>query len=588
MAEYYGAIVIGINQYSKNPKLSNAANDGKEIAEKLRNLKYEVISLIDEKATYDDYVDAEEKIVGLLMEDKIQGVVLYFSGHGFMTDGKDCLVLVDAEDMRVYGGLTAMRKSIKLDEFYGTMRKRGAEKVVAIVDACRSDLSMYKEFDGKDKGISINDNEFGRNTQMPYQTFLAFSTSPKANAKDGTAGHSRYTEALLNEIEIEGLPIEQLFKHIRKKVHQRDDDQLPWENSCLVDEFCFNYGQTNRHYESMYDKSCFSYRTDEVTNEDEIIVRSLLIDGNGNLMGKLSNLKKNMDSNVIFRIGRILTRLIQKGDLEISEILRYNKIVLLTENRQNHLLNGILYGFYFDRKDSLIKADGRDMQILDEIDKLCEHKDFILSVRFIRKELEPFGKDLFYIPGEEMQKVEISIESATEVETEDGYKVWVIKELYVKDEMNDGQITEKTCMDNTELRNAIRDRYLIPLSKIKCQFSERTNRGDLFIWDEIDIADILNDYFVGNCISDMDDICHHYEYVGIDDYYIRHIQKEEDYLRVKGTFSIAAVVYLDSEEEIKSDESIDGTFDIVLENNMFKWAVVNMEDITLDLSKYWK
>lgn len=581
--------MIGINQYSKNPKLNNAANDGKEIAEKLKKLKYEVICLIDEKATYDDYVDAEEKIVGLLMEDKIQGVVLYFSGHGFMTDGKDCLVLADAEDMRVYGGLTAMRKSIKLDEFYGTMRKRGAEKVIAIVDACRSDLSMYKEFDGKDKGISINDNEFGRNTQMPYQTFLAFSTSPKTNAKDGTAGHSKYTEALLNEIEVEELPIEQLFKHIRKKVHQRDDDQLPWENSCLVDEFCFNYGQMNRHYESMYDKSCFSQKTDdEATNEDEIIVRSLLIDGYWNLTGKLSSLKKAMDSNVIFRIGRILIRLIQKGDLGISEILRYNKIGLFTENHQNHLLNGILYGFYFDRNDHVIKADGRDMQILDAIDKLCEHKDFFLSVKFIRKELEPFRKEISYIPGDEMQKVEIEIERATEGETEDGYDVWVIKDLYVKDGTNDGLVTEKTCMDNTELRNAIRDRYLIPLSKIKCQFSERTNREDLFVWDEFDIADILNGYFVGNCISDMDDICHHYEYVGIDDYYIQHIQKDEDYLRVKGTFSIEAIIYLDSEEEIKSDECIDGTFDIVLENNMSKWSVADVEDMTLDLSKYWK
>lgn len=84
----------------------------------------------------------------------------------------------------------------------------------------------------------------------------------------------------------------------------------------------------------------------------------------------------------------------------------------------------------------------------------------------------------------------------------------------------------------------------------------------------------------------MDDICHHYEYVGVDDYYIQHIQKEEDYLRVKGSFLINAVVYLDSEEEIKSDDCVDGTFDIVLENNMSKWSVIDVEDITLNLSKY--
>lgn len=165
------------------------------------------------------------------------------------------------------------------------------------------------------------------------------------------------------------------------------------------------------------------------------------------------------------------------------------------------------------------------MQVLDAIDKLCEHKDFISSVRFIRKELEPFRKELSYIPGEDMQKVEIEIEHATEGKTEDGYDVWIIKELYVKDEMIDVPITEKAVIDNSELRNAIRDRNLIPLSKMKCQFSERTNREDLFIWNEIDIADILDGHFANNCISDLDDIYHHYEYIGINDYYAAYTER---------------------------------------------------------------
>lgn len=114
MAEYYGAIVIGINEYSHNPKLDNAANDAKEIAEKLRGLKYTVFCLIDDEATYDKYVEVEENILGLLLDDKIQGVMLYFSGHGFMTDGKDCLVRCRRYE-NTWGGLTAMRKSIKLE-----------------------------------------------------------------------------------------------------------------------------------------------------------------------------------------------------------------------------------------------------------------------------------------------------------------------------------------------------------------------------------------------------------------------------------------------------------------------------------------
>ena len=121
------------------------------------------------------------------------------------------------------------------------------------------------------------------------------------------------------------------------------------------------------------------------------------------------------------------------------------------------------------------------------------------------------------------------------------------------------------------------------MAKIKCIYSEKVGNDDLFVLDKLDIADILNDYFVGNCISDMDDICHHYEYVGIDDFYIQHLMPEEEYLRVQGTFSIQVVVYLDSEEEIMDDKCIDGEYDMVLDYDNDKWSVVDIDKMKLDL-----
>lgn len=581
MNERYGAIVIGINQYTHNTMLTNAANDGREMARKLEALKYDVICLIDDKATYDDYVEAESYIVGRLMEDKIQGVILYFSGHGFMTDGKDCLVLADAEDMRIHGGMTAMRKSIKLDEFYELMRKRGSEIVIAIVDACRSDLSAYSEYDGEDKGCPNYNIDFGRKTMMPYQTFLAFSTSPKTNAKDGKDGHSKYTKALLEEIETENLPIEQLFKHIRKKVHVSDRDQLPWENSCLVDDFCFNHGQTERHFDSIYDKSCF---TSAVGDRDECLVRSLMMNGKENLLGKLATLKKTLTPLAVFGIGRAIAGLVKQKEIEAVEVLKYNKIGLFTENGTNHLLNGILYGVYFDNEDRLCKPDGREMVILDELDRLFEQKEFDSSVKFIRHEMESFKDEIGYIPGDRnTYKVYLEIESATEDTTEDSHQVWVINDLSIKDETDCLVETGKVCFNIKELRNAIRDQFWIPLAKIKCNYSEKVGNDDLFIFDKLDIADILNDHFVGNCISDMDDICHHYEYVGIDDFYIQHLVPEEEYLRVQGTFSIEVVVYLDDEEEIRDDKCIDGDFDMLLDYDNDKWSVIDIDKLSLDI-----
>jgi len=569
------ALIIGINDYINTdvyPKLHSAVRDAKDVARKLTELKFDVeCSLDDDKDTIHIYWC---NFIETITKNKYDVAVVYFAGHGVIANNYDCLLMKEAIAVNPTTGLLPEGHSLKVQQLITDMRANGDQINILIIDACRHISGI--------RGTTTGD--FGVTSKIPYQTFIAYSTSPGRGAKDGTdTTNSPFAEALLKYIGEENLPIELLFKNIRKEIQNKGIDQLTWENSCLVDDFCFNHGQTDRHYDSIYDKSCF---TSDIGDRDEVLVRTLRMNSKDNLIGKLSDLKKTLDINVIFGAGKAIAGLMKQHEIDASDILKYNKIGLFTGNYQNHLLNGILYGFYFDRKDHLVKADGRDMNILDAIDKLCEHKDFISSVRFIRKELEPYRKELFYIPGEEMKKVEIEIEHATEGNTEDGYDVWVIEKLYVKDEMNDRPITEKTCMDYTELRNAIRDRYLIPLSKLKCQFSKRINREDLFIWDEIDIADILNDYFVDNCISDMDDICHHYEYVGVDDYYIQHIQKEEDYLRVKGSFSINAVVYLDSEEEIKSDDCVDGTFDIVLENNMSKWSVIDVEDITLNLSKY--
>ena len=201
--------------------------------------------------------------------------------------------------------------------------------------------------------------------------------------------------------------------------------------------------------------------------------------------------------------------------------------------------------------------------------------------------MESFKDEIDYIPGDRnTYKVYLEIESATEETTEDNHQVWVIKDMSIKDETDSLPETGKVCFNIKELRNAIRDQFWIPLAKIKCIYSEKVENDDLFVLDKLDIADILNDYFVGNCISDMDDICHHYEYVGIDDFYIQHLMPEEEYLRVQGTFTIQVVVYLDSEEEIMDDKCIDGEYDMVLDYDNDKWSVVDIDKMKLDLPQF--
>lgn len=64
----------------------------------------------------------------------------------------------------------------------------------------------------------------------------------------------------MKHIQTEVLPIEGLFKQIRKEVYETAN-QLPWEHSCLIEDFCFNYGQNNPSFELPYSFEALADKT---------------------------------------------------------------------------------------------------------------------------------------------------------------------------------------------------------------------------------------------------------------------------------------------------------------------------------------
>jgi uncharacterized caspase-like protein len=77
--------------------------------------------------------------------------------------------------------------------------------------------------------------------EAPSGTLVAYSTAPGAIALDGAGSrHSLYTQYLLEQIDTPGLPVEQLFKRVRIAVAAATQrQQVPWENSSLMGDFCF-------------------------------------------------------------------------------------------------------------------------------------------------------------------------------------------------------------------------------------------------------------------------------------------------------------------------------------------------------------
>jgi uncharacterized caspase-like protein len=102
---------------------------------------------------------------------------------------------------------------------------------ILIVDACRNN-DLPKSWRSTNSGLARMD--------APAGSFISFATAPGQVASDGQGRNSPYTKHLLNALKQPNVPIEQVFKQVRRNVmDETGGEQVPWENSSLIGDFYF-------------------------------------------------------------------------------------------------------------------------------------------------------------------------------------------------------------------------------------------------------------------------------------------------------------------------------------------------------------
>ena len=153
---------------------------------------------------------------------------MFYAGHGLQVDGENFLVPIDAS-IKQEGDVSA--NTFPLSALMETLQAVPSAARIVILDACRNNpFTAIQKSTGR--GLAIVD--------APNGSIVAYSTAPGAEALDGTGNDSPYTTALVETVKSPGLPIEQLFKEIRLRVHKSTDGkQTPWESSSLTVNFAF-------------------------------------------------------------------------------------------------------------------------------------------------------------------------------------------------------------------------------------------------------------------------------------------------------------------------------------------------------------
>ncbi len=230
LAENRVALVIGQSNYRAVVPLPNPANDAKAVSQMLTESGFEVLTAADLSQN-----ELRAKVGDFAAKVAEKGpdtvALVFYAGHGLQIDGENFLVPVDVDPKRE---TDIPLQAVRLNDILNTLASVPSKTRILLLDSCRNnpfpDISKTAA-----RGLAIVDAKTGA-----PGTFMSFSTSPGAEAEDGSGANSPYTTALLAVAKEPGLSIEDTFKRVRVAVNKATEGrQTPWDSSSLTDDFRF-------------------------------------------------------------------------------------------------------------------------------------------------------------------------------------------------------------------------------------------------------------------------------------------------------------------------------------------------------------
>lgn len=465
------ALAIGNTSYPER-NLDNPENDANDISDILKRLGFDTSLILNASAAQQDQAitdfaaDLDNYDIGLF----------YFAGHGFQIENENFLAAIDTNfDDPEHAKYSSFPLNILLSYF----NKAKNRTSIIILDACRELLNKKAWYRSvEDAGLAP--------VFAPKGTIIAFATSPGERALDGTGKRNGvYTSALLQHIEVELLPIEEMFKRVRNTVFANSKGkQTTWEHTSLTGTFHFNSGQLTFAVSIPYTKQVVQdnlYVFNNSTVIDSII--SSLRSYNWYLQNpafeRFRQLNPNTeDINKLFLLGRNILQAAIGSSGSAQDFMNDlpNRIEFFQTGNQNHVLNGLLYETFFNSFGSF-RQDQLKNRYLPTLYTLLTNPVFSESKNFIFQQLQQFSQSLFYIPILNDNGISLDIELDDSVSGE--FEIKDIKlegeSIFIKqnDESSWGIPTTQSykILSKEQLRNVIISETNIPDNKLTLSYN---------------------------------------------------------------------------------------------------------------------
>ena len=554
------ALVIGIDNYVHTdiwPTLRSAVKDANDIKHKLEELKFEVVVPLDDsnEKTWEAWnLFTEKLVVG-----KYNVGLVYFAGHGVMANRSDCLLLKDAVAVNPNTGLLPPGQAFKVQEIMTEMNQMGDQINILILDACRKDAGMRGSGNSATSTLS----------NIPYQTFIAYSTSPGDGAIDGNQTHnSPFATSLLSHIMDLNLPIEVLFKKVRKDIKDWGLRQMPWDYSCLVDNYSFNHGQLSKYYDVTYREDSFKYIKYSADSESGTDLISYLWEdketANEEALKMIASSWKEMSKDDLFVAGRMVCNQAACGSKSCMAFLAdTNRQRLFNNNESNHLLNGYYYELYFDENDEVRTEILGDSNLTTTMQQLCMLIKNAKAEKFIKDMLVDY-EHFYYVAGS-TNEIPVHIESEYLDYTDtDGCQLKYISSIQIFGDDVIGEIDwEDEMLEEVELRNRIIEGLSLPrqLVRMKLPQEEVTYVRYKLTNLAYDLQECMADY----CPDEVSILSSHSYVEDVDGICITKITSTGSGIIVEGSCTVD--VHMEYDHEDMGNMAFPCTFETEMEDN---------------------
>lgn len=390
------AICVGNDAYSDGySPLKCAVADASAMNDKLKSLGFESKLYVNVKTT--EVGQVLNAIENAAKDNEV--LLFYYAGHGEEVDGQN--LLIPLELSATLDNAQKRHESLKISEIIDTLEKGICRTKILIMDACRSNATSRG---GTVVGFAP--------VFAPVGTLIAFSTSPSQIAIERD-GHGVYTAALLSQIDMPRIPIENMFKHVREIVHaDTSGRQIPWEHTSLMGNFYFNEDRMDSALN--YSDMAFVCGPTDISNAS---IRSLLtgLDSrvfveNNNAITRISQLGfSDVSVTNLFVLGRFVFRAAVNGSFNAQGFIDgYDNNASIPLEAKSHILNGMAYETYYDENTLRYNMDGHE-GIGRKIIALLEKEQYQKSKNFIVEKLMRESGRTIYLPGSE-ERFEFAIE----------------------------------------------------------------------------------------------------------------------------------------------------------------------------------